>query len=127
MLFKKKYKKRTRKSNVVVSQIATGNNIQNSVINQSIGGIPDSESSIRCSNAEVTAILQHLADMDDAQMIGLAYLYALNYKKYGVDVTEAWTTATQQAAALEIAYYRGIQDAMEGYHERKTNGKEAES
>lgn len=127
MLFKKKNKKTTRKSNVVVSQIATGNNIQNSVINQSIGDIPDSENIIRCSNAEATAILQHLADTDDVQMIGLAYLYAINYKKYGVDVTKAWTTATQQTAALEIAYRKGMQDAMEVYHERKTKGKEAES
>lgn len=39
----------------------------------------------------------------------LAEMYAKNMVDYGVDVTEAWQTATQQSYALEKAYARGRQ------------------
>ena len=45
-------------------------------------------------------------------VIATAYLYAVNYTSYGVDVTEKWVTATQNAAALEKAYRDGYYDAL---------------
>lgn len=39
----------------------------------------------------------------------LAEMYAKNMVDYGVDVTKAWQTATQQSCALEKAYIRGRQ------------------
>lgn len=39
----------------------------------------------------------------------LAEMYAKNMVDYGVDVTKAWQTATQQSYALEKAYIRGRQ------------------
>ena len=44
-------------------------------------------------------------------VIATAYLHAINYTRYGVDVTEKWTTATQNASALEKAYGNGYYDA----------------
>ena len=46
-------------------------------------------------------------------VIATAYLHALNYTMYGVDVTEKWLTATQNAAALERAYHEGYSEALE--------------
>ena len=46
-------------------------------------------------------------------VIATAYLHAINYTLYGVDVTEKWLTATQNASALEKAYRKGCYDAME--------------
>jgi len=46
-------------------------------------------------------------------VIATAYLHALNYTLYGVDVTEKWLTATQNASALERAYHKGYCDALE--------------
>lgn len=39
----------------------------------------------------------------------LAEMYAKNMVDYGVDVTKAWQTATQQSYALEKAYICGRQ------------------
>lgn len=47
-----------------------------------------------------------------SMVIATAYLHAINYTKYGVDVTEKWLTATQNASALEKAYRDGYYDAM---------------
>lgn len=46
-------------------------------------------------------------------VLSTAYLYAVNYCKYGEDITKEWTTAVQNAAALEKAYIRGRQDERE--------------
>lgn len=46
-------------------------------------------------------------------VIATAYLHAINYTLYGIDVTEKWTTATQNASALEKAYRRGYYDALQ--------------
>lgn len=46
-------------------------------------------------------------------VIATAYLHALNYTLYGVDVTEKWLTATQNAAALDRAYHEGYSDALQ--------------
>lgn len=45
-------------------------------------------------------------------VIATAYLHAINYTLYGVDVTEKWLTATQNTSALEKAYQKGYYDAM---------------
>ena len=46
-------------------------------------------------------------------VIATAYLHAVNYTLYGVDVTEKWVTATQNASALEKAYRKGYYDALQ--------------
>jgi hypothetical protein len=46
-------------------------------------------------------------------VIETAYLHAISYTLYGVDVTEKWITATEQAAILEKAYRKGYYDAMQ--------------
>lgn len=58
------------------------------------------------------AVLEELAK-EDLQVLALAYTYAKNLQTYGVDVTEKWLTATQNASALEKAYLEGYYDAME--------------
>ena len=47
------------------------------------------------------------------EVITTAYSYAVNLIRYGVDVTERWTTATQNASALETAYRKGYYDALQ--------------
>ena len=46
-------------------------------------------------------------------VIATAYLYALNYTRYGEDITEKWETAIQNASALEKAYKKGYYDALQ--------------
>ena len=46
-------------------------------------------------------------------VIATAYLHAINYTLYGVDVTEKWLTAVQQTDALEKAYSKGYYDALQ--------------
>lgn len=46
-------------------------------------------------------------------VIATAYLHAINYTLYGENVTEKWTTATQNASALEKAYRKGYYDALQ--------------
>lgn len=46
-------------------------------------------------------------------VIATAYLYAINYTRYGVDVTKDWVTAMQNASALEKAYIEGYHDALQ--------------
>ncbi len=52
-------------------------------------------------------------------VIATAYLYATTFVKYGGDITEAWTTATQQKAILEKAYNNGYSDALNKREESK--------
>lgn len=47
------------------------------------------------------------------KVIATAYLHAINYTLYGVDVTDKWLTATQNASALEKAYKKGYYDALQ--------------
>ena len=51
-------------------------------------------------------ILDKLSKMPP-MVIATAYLYAINFTLYGVDVTKEWLTATQNASALERAYSKG--------------------
>lgn len=46
-------------------------------------------------------------------VIATAYLHAICYTRYGVDVTEKWVTATQNVAVLEEAYNKGYYDALQ--------------
>ena len=50
-------------------------------------------------------------------VIATAYLHAINYTQYGVDVTEKWVTATQNTNALEKAYKKGYYDALQKHNE----------
>ena len=54
-------------------------------------------------------------------VIATAYLHAVNYTLYGVDVTEKWVTATQNASALDKAYKKGYYDALQRQAEREDN------
>lgn len=55
-------------------------------------------------------IVQEVAEEYKGDMKhNLAEMYAKNMVDYGVDVTKAWQTATQQLCALEKAYIRGRQ------------------
>lgn len=60
---------------------------------------------------EINWLLNELSKMPP-MVIETAYLHATNYTKYGVDVTEKFLTATQNAFALERAYREGYYDAL---------------
>ena len=59
---------------------------------------------------ESKQLLDELSKMPP-MVIATAYLHAINYTLYGIDVTEKWLTATQNASALEKAYRKGYNDA----------------
>jgi len=52
-------------------------------------------------------------------VLATAYLYAINYTRYGIDVTKEWTTAIQKSYALERAYGEGYSDALKMRVERE--------
>ena len=60
----------------------------------------------------VKQLIDELSKMPP-MVLSTAYLYALNYTRYGEDVTKEWITAIQQASALEKAYRRGYYDALQ--------------
>lgn len=63
-------------------------------------------------------IVQEVAEEYNGDMkYNLAEMYAKNMVDYGVDVTEAWQTATQQSCALEKAYIRGRQYEVDRFNE----------
>jgi hypothetical protein len=68
-------------------------------------------------------MLQKLSEMPDA-VVSAAYLFAINYSQYGVDVTKAWTTAVQQNFALSQAYQRGYYDARKMAYDEIRGNKE---
>lgn len=57
-------------------------------------------------------LIEELSKMPP-MVIATAYLHAINYTLYGVDVTEKWITATQNASILEKAYRKGYYDALQ--------------
>ena len=67
-----------------------------------------------------------------ARVIATAHLHALNYELYGVDVTDKWQTAVQNADNLQHAYLRGRSDEAKMHHDvvyssiNKTEHKELE-
>lgn len=58
------------------------------------------------------AVLEEL-NKQPTDILCLALVYVLNIKNYGVDVTVAWDTATQNCAALEKAYIKGVTDTKD--------------
>lgn len=57
--------------------------------------------------------LIELLSKEDTMVLSQAYLYAKNLTNYGVDITEKWVTATQNARASERAYREGYYDALQ--------------
>lgn len=60
--------------------------------------------------------LLELLAKENVQILSLAYLYASNYSKYGVDVTKASHTAVEMASIVDRAYVRGCTDAERKFH-----------
>lgn len=60
---------------------------------------------------ETEQLIEELSKMPP-MVIATAYLHAINYTLYGVNVTEKWLTAIENASALEKAYREGYYDAM---------------
>lgn len=58
-----------------------------------------------------------LLSQEDTIVLNQAYLYVKNLTNYGVDITEKWVTATQNARALERAYREGYYDALQSVAE----------
>lgn len=56
---------------------------------------------------------------EDVQVLSLAYLYASNYHKYGVDVTKASYTAVEMTSIVDRAYTRGYADAERKFHSNR--------
>lgn len=56
-------------------------------------------------------LIDELARMSP-EIVELAYLNAINYTLYGIDITEKMETASQNAAALEKAYHEGYNSAL---------------
>lgn len=74
------------------------------------------------SSGKKQAILDELAKESD-MLISTAYLYAKAFVSYGVDVTQAWTTAVQQTANLEQAHKRGYYEALKMVEEQQGEKK----
>lgn len=70
---------------------------------------------------ESKQLIEELSKMPP-MVIATAYLHAINYTLYGVDVTEKWLTATQNTSALEKAYQKGYYDALQ----RQTESEDKE-
>ena len=65
----------------------------------------------KIQDAQTQMLIDELSKMPP-MVIATAYLHAMNYVNYGVDVTEKWLTATQQASALEKAYRDGFYEGQ---------------
>lgn len=57
------------------------------------------------------ALLEELS-REDLQVLSLAYVYAKNLQLYGIDVTKAISSATENVMMLEKAYRHGYYDAV---------------
>lgn len=64
-------------------------------------------------NDKEKAILLETLSQQSNMVLSQAFLYAQNLCEYGVDVAEKWSTAIQQAYALEKAYIKGRYDESE--------------
>ena len=64
-------------------------------------------------------LIEELSKMPP-MVIATAYLYAMNFELYGVDVTKEWVTATQNASALSRAYEKGY---YEGFKNAESEAK----
>lgn len=52
---------------------------------------------------------------ESIMVIETAYVYAKTYVLYGVDITKAWTTAVQQASALERVKLDAFKEAYDSF------------
>lgn len=69
---------------------------------------------------EAIEIVQEVAEEYNVDIKhDLAEMYAENMIDYGVDITKAWETASQQNYALERSYLRGRQDERDRFYELK--------
>lgn len=71
------------------------------------------------------ALLELLAQ-EDTQILSLAYAQAKNMQAYGIDITQAVYTATQNIELISRAYQKGYADAIEkcmSYHENIEKGE----
>ena len=57
------------------------------------------------------ALLNEL-EKEDIAVLGLAYQYAHNLYRYGVDVTEKWRTVVENTANLDKAYQKGYYEGL---------------
>lgn len=64
-------------------------------------------------------MLAKLSEESD-MVIATAYVYAVNMRKFGRDVTEKWLTAVTQSMALDEAYVRGRCDSDNEWRELLT-------
>ena len=79
--------------------------------------IPDIKGYCQTTISRAEEIVQEVAKEYKGDMKhNLAEMYAKNMVDYGVDVTEAWQTATQQSCALEKAYIRGRQYEVDRFN-----------
>ena len=62
-------------------------------------------------DAQKKQMLKDLAEHPTI-VIATAYLYALHYNLYGIDISKEWDTVVKQSQALEEAYNKGYYDAM---------------
>ena len=65
----------------------------------------------------VNQLAEEYNNSNDSMEIQIAKNYAKWITKCGVNVTEKWETATQQASALNEAYMRGRQDERDRFAE----------
>jgi hypothetical protein len=55
---------------------------------------------------------------ESEDVLKVALLYAQWYTKFGIDITKAWTTATEQSAILNQVYKRGYAEGVnEGFRD----------
>ncbi len=62
--------------------------------------------------SEKDLILSILSDMPE-EILKVALIYAQYFTKYGIDVTQPWTTAVEQSAAMNEAYKRGYAEGVD--------------
>ena len=67
---------------------------------------------MRDKKLDKDTMLKLLSEQPD-MVVAVAYLYAINYVRYGCDVTNEWLTAVSNHVNLEKAYEHGYHDAME--------------
>lgn len=63
---------------------------------------------------------------ESIKVIETAYVYAKTYVLYGVDITKAWTTAVQQASALERVKVDAFKEAYDSFKENYENRLKAD-
>ena len=69
-------------------------------------------------NHKIKYMLNNLSKMPP-MVIETAYLKAVCFELYGVDVTKEWVTATQNASALSKAYAKGYYEGLKRQAENR--------